>query len=111
MSNNDVVLMVYVTVPNRDEAEKIATLLVKQKLAACVNILGEIQSVYEWKGVIERSKEIAMVAKTTTGQYAALEQLIKSHHSYECPCIVAWPIERGYPPFLAWVNETVKSDR
>jgi periplasmic divalent cation tolerance protein len=105
------ILMVYMTFASREEAEKIATLLVKQRLAACVNILGEIQSVYEWKGTIERSKEFAMIAKTTTGQYPALEQLIKNHHSYECPCIVAWSINRGFLPFLEWVKTNVISDR
>lgn len=111
MGRDKTVLMVYMTFANQQEAKKIAALLVKKKLAACVNILGKIHSIFEWKGAIEKSKEIAVIAKTTRARYATLEKLIKQRHSYECPCIVAWPVERGNAPFLAWVNDSTASKR
>lgn len=106
MSEHDRVWMVYMTVANQAEAEKIANLLVMKKVAACVNILGGIQSVYEWKGSIEHSREVAMIAKTTAARYPELENLVKATHSYECPCIVAWPIEHGHPAYMDWVRKS-----
>jgi len=108
MDEHSTILMVYMTAANREEAEKIAHILVMKKVVACVNILGGITSIYEWKGSIEHASEIAMVAKTTTGQYAELERLVAAAHSYECPCIVAWPIEQGYPAYLDWVRESAR---
>jgi periplasmic divalent cation tolerance protein len=80
---------------------------VKKKCVACVNILGEIKSIYEWKGTVERSSEIALIAKTTASAYPSMEKIFKECHSYECPCIVAWPIEKGHGPFLEWVKQSV----
>lgn len=105
MKRNATVLMVYMTAANQAEAKRLARHLVEQKVAACVNILGAISSVYEWKGKVENAKEIALVAKTTTAAYPKLERIVKANHSYECPCIVAWKIDQGNPPFLQWVGE------
>lgn len=106
MSDKCPVLMVYMTAANQAEAEKIAHILVAKKAAACVNILGGITSIYEWKGSIEHAAEIALVAKTTSDRYPDLERLVKAAHSYECPCIVAWPIAYGHPVYLDWVRES-----
>jgi len=105
MSDEFPVLMVYMTAANQAEAEKIAHILVVKKAAACVNILGGITSIYEWKGSIEHAGEVAMVAKTTTARFPDLERLVKAAHSYECPCIVAWPIQHGHPAYLDWVRK------
>jgi periplasmic divalent cation tolerance protein len=102
------VVMVYMTAPTMAEAELLAEAMITRRVAACVNILGAIQSRYEWKGVLEKSEEVALVAKTTKAQFAALETTVKELHSYECPCIVAWPLSDGHAPFLMWVRQAVK---
>jgi periplasmic divalent cation tolerance protein len=94
---------VYVTAPDKTEAMKIGECLVEERLAACVNVLGSIESVYRWKGKIERDEEVAFVAKTTDERLEELMARIKALHSYECPCIVALPIQEGSPDFLKWI--------
>ena len=110
MNDDATVLMVYITAATMAEAEALADALITRRVAACVNILGSIQSRYEWKGVVEKSTEVAMVAKTTRQQFPVLKEVITSLHSYECPCIVAWPITDGHAPFLAWVKQSVRTD-
>jgi len=100
--------MVYITAPDAKVAGRLADLLVREHVAACVNILGKIQSVYRWKGRIERAGEIALIAKTTAARYPALEKIVKAHHPYECPCIVAIPLARGHAPFLDWIRNQVQ---
>jgi periplasmic divalent cation tolerance protein len=107
MSENTTILMVYMTAANRTEAEKLAYELVRQRVAACVNILGPIRSFYEWKGVMETSDEVALIAKTTQDRFIDLEMIVKSLHSYECPCMVAWPLTQGHGPFLEWIERQV----
>jgi len=102
--------MVYITAPDASFAEKLADLIVSKRVAACVNILGKIRSIYRWKGRIERTGEIALIAKTTVARYSALEKLIRAHHPYECPCIVALPLDRGHGPFLKWIRDQVQAD-
>lgn len=103
----EAVLMVYMTAANRTEAETLAEVLVTERAAACVNVLGPIASVYRWMGQVEHAEEVALIAKTTAGAYAQLEALVKQNHSYECPCIVAWPLHHGHAPFLDWVRASV----
>ncbi len=105
MNDPDTGLMVYMTASTMAEADTIADALIGQRVAACVNIMGAIQSRYEWKGVVEKTGEVALVAKTTRRQFPALEKVVTSLHSYECPCIVAWPLTEGHAPFFAWVNQ------
>jgi periplasmic divalent cation tolerance protein len=101
------VLMVYLTAADEGEAVRLAEQLVESRVAACVNVLGAVQSVYRWQGKVERAAEVALIAKTTRAQFPLLEQKIKELHSYECPCIVAWPLSEGHQPFLTWVREQV----
>lgn len=101
-------LLIYVTCSTREEAEKISNEAVKSKLAACANIGSEITSIYEWNGKLENSKEIQLFLKTTSNNYAELERLIKKSHSYETPCIISLAIDAGYPPFLKWLENSVK---
>jgi periplasmic divalent cation tolerance protein len=103
-TNSTDILIVYLTAATAAEAEKLAELLVEARVAACVNVLGAIQSVYRWQGKVERAGEVAMIAKTTAAQFPRLEELVKQHHSYDCPCIVAWPLSGGHAPFLDWVR-------
>ena len=83
--------IVYVTVPNRKEAERLSLVLVKEKLAACVSIVPGLSSRYRWKGRIEQAKEILLIIKTTARRYPALEKRIRSIHSYAVPEILATP--------------------
>lgn len=100
-------LIVYLTAPDQAVAERLADVLVGDRAAACVNILGAIQSVYRWEGKIERGQEIALIVKTTAERYPVLETLVKRHHPYTCPCIIAWPASHSAPEYLAWIMNSV----
>ena len=96
-------LLVLTNLPDRAAAERIAELLVARQLAACVNILAPCRSVYRWKGEVQHEEEHPMLIKTTAASYPALEQALRDAHPYELPEIIAVPIERGLPAYLAWV--------
>jgi len=96
-------LLVLTNLPDRAAAERLAALLIEQRLAACVNILAPCRSVYRWKGAVQRDEEHPMLIKTTAGRYAALEKVLRAGHPYELPEIIAVPIERGLPAYLDWV--------
>ena len=95
---------VYMTAPDQDTAVRIARIIVTEQLAACVNILSPITSVYRWEGKVEEDGEVALIAKTTAAQFPALAARVKALHPYQVPCIVAWPIAAGYQPYLDWIN-------
>lgn len=97
-------ISVYITATSREEAEKIAQTVVGEDLAACVNILPDIRSVYRWEGKVEQADECALLAKTTRDKFDALEKRVRSIHSYTCPCIVAWPITAITPDYLAYLT-------
>jgi len=83
--------------------------VVEARLAACVNILPRVQSVYRWQGAVESASEIPLLIKTTAANYPALENAIRAQHPYEIPEIIALPVERGLPAYLNWVAaETCK---
>lgn len=96
-------LLVLTNLPDRATAERVADLLVEQRLAACVNVLAPCRSVYRWKGALQHDEEHPVLIKTTSERYAALEQALRAAHPYELPEIVALPIERGLPAYLEWV--------
>lgn len=96
---------VYVTAASEDEALKIARAAVADRLAACANVLGPVTSVYEWQGEPQEDREVALVLKTRSSLFDKLAARIKSLHSYETPCIVAWPIEAGTDDYLGWVGD------
>ena len=96
---------VYMTAGSREEAAAIGRRLVQERLAACVNILTPMQSIYRWEGKIEESVEAVMIAKTTAGCLERLVSRVQQLHSYDCPCIVAWKITAGNPAFLDWIAE------
>ena len=99
---------IYMTAGNKDEAQKIAKALVENRLAACVNILENMQSVYRWENEIQEDTEVVLIAKTTERLVSELIEKVKSLHSYDCPCIVSLPILDGYAPFLNWIHDEVK---
>ena len=101
-------LLVLTNLPDRAAAERLAGLLIDQELAACVNILAPCRSVYRWKGAVQHEEEHPMLIKTTAERYPALEQALRAAHPYELPEIIAVPIERGLPAYLAWVAGEIK---
>lgn len=102
-------IVVFMTAANSDEASRIAELLIDKNLAACVQILPEIQSVYRWKGEIERQSEILILAKTVQSKFSELETQVRAVHSYETPEIVATPLTNGSKPYLEWLSANVDS--
>ena len=96
--------IIFCTCPNQESAEGIANHLIGQKLAACVNIIAGITSVYEWEGNIESSQEHLLFIKSHRDKYTAIEGAIKTLHPYELPEIIAVPIDRGLPEYLQWIN-------
>jgi periplasmic divalent cation tolerance protein len=103
-------LVVFVTTSNDQEAASIADALVSERLAACVNILGAIESVYRWEGKITRDREVLMIIKTTAERYPELELRIKELHSYSTPEVVALKIERGSADYLTWIWESTAEE-
>lgn len=98
------------TCPDKALAEKIARLLVESNLAACVNILPNITSVYRWQGEIECATEFLLLIKARQSVYSALESLIKSQHPYQIPEIIAVAIECGLPEYLHWIDSCYPSN-
>jgi len=99
------VCLVYMTAGSRDEALMIGRALVTEKLAACVNVLGPMTSVYDWQGETHEDAEVAFLAKTRRELVPRLSERVQALHSYDCACVVAVPIQGGHPPFLAWIGE------
>jgi uncharacterized protein involved in tolerance to divalent cations len=100
-------LLVLVTVPNAETAEKLAQALVGERLAACVNVLDGVRSVYRWKGAVERDDELLCVCKTTRAGFEKLRARVVELHPYEVPEVIALPIEAGHAPYLAWLMSSV----
>ena len=101
-------LIVFSTCATREEAERIARAVVEERLAACVQVLPPIQSIYRWQGAVEQSEEILMLFKTTSAQFPALEKRIAELHSYDTPEIVAVPVAAGAEKYLNWLREPDK---
>ena len=102
-------IIVFITSANRQEAEKIARLLVEEKLAVCVQILPEIISFYRWQEEIIQDQELLLLVKTTEENFGDLEKTVRANHSYEVPEIIAVAAEQVSEPYLNWLREnTVK---
>ena len=100
--------LVYITTKNKKEAEKIGGTLVKEKLAACVNIISPIDSIYRWKGKIEKAREALLIVKTKKSLAGKIIKKVKSMHSYECPEIIFSPIEGGSKDYLEWLAQSTE---
>jgi periplasmic divalent cation tolerance protein len=94
------------TAATSDEASRIAEMLVTSRLAVCVQVLPEIQSVYRWKGEVEHANEVLLLAKTTSEKFDALDRAVREIHSYDTPEIVALPITAVSEPYLNWLLES-----
>jgi periplasmic divalent cation tolerance protein len=101
------VISVYAVFADADEAERIGRAMVEQRLAACVNILGPMRSIYRWKGVVETADEVAAIFKTSHWQADTLIERITGLHSYDVPCVVTWPIDKVLRAYADWVEDSV----
>ena len=97
------VKLIYVTAPSLADAKRIAETVVSEKLAACANFFDGMSSIFEWEGKLCREQEALLILKTTAERVAELTERIKELHPYDCPCVVALPVEGGNPDFLKWV--------
>ena len=100
-------IVVFVTASGQPEAEKIARHLLEQKLAACVNIIGGLTSLYWWEGKIDQSQEALLVIKTKKSLFKKLAAAVKSFHSYSVPEIIALPIVDGQKDYLNWIGASL----
>lgn len=96
--------LVITTCPHDELAENLATTLVEEGLAACVNILPAVRSIYRWRGKVESAEERLLIVKSRVEDYAAVERRITELHSYELPEVIAVPIVTGLPAYLAWLE-------
>ncbi|MCD6411366.1 MAG: divalent-cation tolerance protein CutA [Thermoplasmata archaeon] len=100
------VYLIYSTFSNKEKALKVGRTLVNEKLAACVNIIPKVNSVYRWKGKVEEAEEALMLAKTTEEKVREVIERIKELHEYELPAIVAIEVKEGLREFVSYVNES-----
>ena len=100
------VIVVFITTANREEAARLADMLVGSRLAACVQILPEIESVYRWKGQVQREAEVLLLAKSTSDRFDELERQTRAIHSYETPEILAVPAAAVSEPYRKWLEES-----
>ena len=100
------VVSVYAVFADRDEAERIGRAVVEERLAACINILPGVRSIYRWEGKVETADEAAAILKTSHDRANALIARIAELHSYDVPCIVTWPVDNVLAAYAAWVEDS-----
>lgn len=102
--------VVYITAPNHETAVQLARSIVEERLAACANIINGVTSVYWWDQQLQQDDEVVLIAKTRSEYFEPLKQRVLQLHPYDCPAIVAWPIDQGHADYLQWiVTETAPS--
>ncbi len=101
-------VVVLVTCPNRRIGARLAQSVIEHRLAACVNLVPGIESVFRWQGKLERAREVLLIVKTTQGRLAALQRHLVSQHPYDVPEVIALSIVAGNPPYLAWIAQSVR---
>jgi periplasmic divalent cation tolerance protein len=101
-------IVIFVTCPNAKSAEKIAETLLKKKLAACVNMIYAVKSLYSWKGKMEKAHEVLMVIKTREKHFSAISELVDKLHPASIPEIIALPITTGSKHYLEWIKKETK---
>lgn len=100
--------LVLTTASSLEESKKIARELVERRLAACVNIIPKIESVYRWEGKVEEAQEYLLLIKTTESAFARVRAAVQELHSYEVPECIALPVEEGSLPYLKWIDDSVE---
>lgn len=106
--SQDQYLLVLCTFPNAEEARQIGTLLVDLQVAACVNLVPQIESIYRWEGAIKTEPEVLALIKTTVNNYREVEARIQKLHPYKTPEVIALPIDRGSSAYLGWISENTR---
>jgi periplasmic divalent cation tolerance protein len=106
----DEAVVVLVTTGSADEGARIGRTLVSERLAACVNVVGPIRSIYRWEGAVEDAEEWLLVLKARAADFAALEARVRALHSYAVPEVLALPVYGGSAAYLAWLDEATKRD-
>jgi len=101
-------ILIFVTAANKKEAQVIAKGLIRQKLAACVNIVDKIDSLFWWQGKVARSRESLLIIKSKKEKFPTVKKLVKSLHSYDVPEIIALPIISGDTPYLRWIDASIR---
>ena len=101
-------VLIFVTCKDKKESAKISRELIKNRLAACVNIVDKVDSLFWWKGKVDRAKEVLLIIKSRKDKLAKIIKLVKAIHSYACPEIIALPVIAGYKPYLKWLDESVR---
>jgi periplasmic divalent cation tolerance protein len=107
-SSHDPALLVLTTAATEAEAGQIARLLVEERLAACVNLVPAVQSIYRWQGAVETASEVLLIIKTAASRIEALEQTLLAHHSYQVPEFLVLPIHSGSDRYLDWLRESLR---
>lgn len=100
-------VVVLSTFRNPEKAAEVARVLVEEQLAACVNIIPAIRSIYRWEGAIQDDPEALALIKTTRARYDALAARLVALHTYDVPEVIALPVHAGHPAYLAWIAENV----
>ena len=103
MKPSEKLCWVYMTAGSLEEAKKIGRELIEENLAACVNLIENMTSIYKWEDKLEEGQEVVMIVKTRKTLMPKLIEIVKSHHGYDCPCIIELPIQGGNPDFLKWI--------
>jgi periplasmic divalent cation tolerance protein len=103
-------LLVLTNLPDADAARSLAQALVERRLAACVNLLPGVQSIYRWQGAVEEAGEVTALIKTTADRYQELEQAIRALHPYELPEVIALPLTIGLPGYLEWIRQETRKE-
>jgi len=98
-------IVVFITTANKKEAEKISSVLLDRRLAACVNIIGGVDSRFWWKGKKEKARECLLIAKTRKTLFKKLTRVVKQGHSYDVPEVIAMPVLAGHRPYLDWIKK------
>ncbi len=101
-------IVVFVTVPGKEEAQRIAHALVEKKLVACVNMVNAVESVFWWEGKVDHAQEILLIIKSKKSKLNALMKSVKQLHSYQVPEIIALPLVGGHRPYLKWIDESIR---
>jgi periplasmic divalent cation tolerance protein len=106
----DDAIVVFITAPSNEEAGQLAEMLVSKRLAACVQIMREMNSVFRWQGKVEWQREVLLIAKTLTSKFEEIEREVTKLHSYETPEIVAFPLTNGSRSYLEWLTASVNEN-
>ena len=99
------VIVVYITAPTLEDAQSLARALVEEKLAACVNIIPGIHSIYQWEQAIQNDQELLLICKSRTERFDSLQKRVQALHPYDVPEIISIPVQNGSEPYLNWVRD------